>query len=213
MWPLPPEQLPSPPPSPPPPLWLSQSTSFGFPISYIKLPPLQCSFLENPMDRGAWWATVHGAAELDMTEHACTHYSIWYQDSHFYFLLIRVCMINNYSLINAWVIAMSTWRQKKGNTGSTLLNTNMRLSKIVPEARADRQTAATGVKRLWDKVQFLISKEEEQSVFCLVLTNYSDLVSAWTSTTSKYWQAESPWEWPNKSVCMSFQTLIWLIHP
>ena len=21
--------------------------------------PLQCSCLENPMDRGAWWATVH----------------------------------------------------------------------------------------------------------------------------------------------------------
>ena len=25
--------------------------------------PLQDSSLENPMDRGAWWATVHGAAE------------------------------------------------------------------------------------------------------------------------------------------------------
>ena len=25
--------------------------------------PLQYSFLENPMDRGAWWATVHGAAK------------------------------------------------------------------------------------------------------------------------------------------------------
>ena len=24
--------------------------------------------LENPMDRGAWWATVHGHKELDMTE-------------------------------------------------------------------------------------------------------------------------------------------------
>ena len=24
---------------------------------------LQCSCLENPMDRGAWWATVHGVAE------------------------------------------------------------------------------------------------------------------------------------------------------
>ena len=29
---------------------------------------LQYSCLENPMDRGAWWATVHGVAELDMIE-------------------------------------------------------------------------------------------------------------------------------------------------
>ena len=25
--------------------------------------PLQCSGLENPMDRGAWWATVHGGTK------------------------------------------------------------------------------------------------------------------------------------------------------
>ena len=25
--------------------------------------PLQCSCLENPMDVGAWWATVHGVAK------------------------------------------------------------------------------------------------------------------------------------------------------
>ena len=25
--------------------------------------PLQYSFLENPMDRGAWWATIHGVAK------------------------------------------------------------------------------------------------------------------------------------------------------
>ena len=32
--------------------------------------PLQYSCLENPMDRGAWWATVHGVAkELEMPEH------------------------------------------------------------------------------------------------------------------------------------------------
>ena len=29
------------------------------------------SCLENPMDRGAWRATVHGATESDTTEHAC----------------------------------------------------------------------------------------------------------------------------------------------
>ena len=30
--------------------------------------PLQYSCLENPMNRGAWQATVHGVAESDMTE-------------------------------------------------------------------------------------------------------------------------------------------------
>ena len=33
----------------------------------------QYSCLENSMDRGAWRATVHGIAEWNMTEHACTH--------------------------------------------------------------------------------------------------------------------------------------------
>ena len=34
--------------------------------------PLQSSCLENPMDRGAWWAAVHGAAVRHNQSHACT---------------------------------------------------------------------------------------------------------------------------------------------
>ena len=36
--------------------------------------PLQYSCLESPIDRGAWWAAVHGVAkELNMTEQLHTH--------------------------------------------------------------------------------------------------------------------------------------------
>ena len=40
--------------------------------------PLQYSCLENPMDKGAWWATVHRVAESwtqlkRLSTHTCTH--------------------------------------------------------------------------------------------------------------------------------------------
>ena len=30
--------------------------------------PFQYSCLENPVDRGAWWATIHRVAQSDITE-------------------------------------------------------------------------------------------------------------------------------------------------
>ena len=38
--------------------------------------PLQYSCLENSMDRGAWQATVHSAAESNMTEYAISIHAV-----------------------------------------------------------------------------------------------------------------------------------------
>ena len=53
--------------------------------------PLQCSCLENPMDGGAWWATVHGVAK-SLTRLERLHF-------HFHFICIteslcRTAVIN-----------------------------------------------------------------------------------------------------------------------
>ena len=51
--------------------------------------PLQYSCLENPMDRGAWWATVHGVAKSwtqmkQLNTHIHTHtYMHIYNYLHF----------------------------------------------------------------------------------------------------------------------------------
>ena len=40
--------------------------------------PLQYSCMENPMGRGAWWATVHGGLqELDTTEQLNHHQTMF----------------------------------------------------------------------------------------------------------------------------------------
>ena len=55
--------------------------------------PLQYSCLENPMGRGAWWATVHSKQSdtTEVTYHACTHriYKI-------YANFIHICDMQNH---------------------------------------------------------------------------------------------------------------------
>ena len=46
---------------------MTERLHFHFSLSYIgegNGNPLQCSCLENPMDRGDWWATVHGSQRV-----------------------------------------------------------------------------------------------------------------------------------------------------
>ena len=64
-------------------LWTSQQQ--GLPLSVLQLGrfpgegnsnPLQDSCLENPMDRGAWWATVHGVPK-SWTQLSDFHFSFY----------------------------------------------------------------------------------------------------------------------------------------
>ena len=61
----------------------AQSLGWEDPLGEGNGNPLQYSCLENPMNRGVCWATVHGVAELDTTEwlthcprHGCESWTI-----------------------------------------------------------------------------------------------------------------------------------------
>ena len=66
--------------------------------------PLQYCCLENPTDRGAWWATVYGnARELDTTE--------WWNHYHSSFLLFSLTVSCRDTLINYMPVTclFTTW--------------------------------------------------------------------------------------------------------
>ena len=55
--------------------------------------PPQYSCLENPMDRGAWRATIHGVAELDVTEQLALSLSYVHTHTHTYTLFQLLSII------------------------------------------------------------------------------------------------------------------------
>ena len=92
--------------------------------------PLQDSCLENSMNRGTWWAVVHGVTGSDRTERLTLHFSVyiphllypficWWTLSYFHILAI----VSNVS-VNIWVLASfqirfsSGYMPKSGIAGS-----------------------------------------------------------------------------------------------
>ena len=59
--------------------------------------PLQYSCLGNPMDRGAWWTTVHRVAKswTDMTEQLNLHLLIYIHISNIFIIYMRYTRYHN----------------------------------------------------------------------------------------------------------------------
>ena len=66
--------------------------------------PPQYSDLENPMDREAWRATVHGVAELDTTEHTHAEVVFWISC-----LPVITCCFLNALATQQGVWGLSSW--------------------------------------------------------------------------------------------------------
>ena len=72
--------------------------------------PLQYSCLGNPIERGAWRATAHGAAELDTTERLINHATLLSG--------LRSSEFKSENSGDGWSEAESDWR----NGGGTILH-------------------------------------------------------------------------------------------
>ena len=70
--------------------------------------PPQHSCLENSMGRGAWRATVHGVAELDMTEHA--HY-----------ITVQKCKVTQLKSSRACFKFLSAWLNGQRHSPSSCI--------------------------------------------------------------------------------------------
>ena len=71
--------------------------------------PLQYSCLGNPMDRGAWWATVHGVSKLSQVKKKDT---LCYRDSvilkSFWILLLKK-IIFPFSFVGYGAVIIAWW--------------------------------------------------------------------------------------------------------
>ena len=78
--------------------------------------PLQCSYLENPRDGGAWWAAVYGVAQsqtwlkwLSSSSSISKYGLLYFSDKGFSLVFDEVAMTTSYPKFNSLHMEFATW--------------------------------------------------------------------------------------------------------
>ena len=129
--------------------------------------PFQYSCLENSMDRGAWWATVHRVAESDMTEqlththtHAHTHTGTLKTNSHYSFSSVQsLCHVRLFviprtaarqaslSITNSWSVLKLMSIELVMPCNQLVCHPLLLLPSIFPSTRVFSNESALHIKR------------------------------------------------------------------
>ena len=129
------------------------------------------------MNRGPWWATVHGFAESDMTEQLSVHTlallspvpELFLSTAHTLFsiaLCSRLAYNLDFALNHVW-----SWAH---NSGFSLLKVSFRSECMArePTFKKNKKTFPGGSYCLWPMIQLLeLSAEKEASLCCLPLSS------------------------------------------
>jgi len=86
--------------------------------------PLQYFCLENSMDRGAWWATVHGVAKSCIWLNDFTSqfsYISWYSLSFIYFILNFLFCIGVQLINSVVIVSGKQWKDSVTHTHVSIL--------------------------------------------------------------------------------------------
>ena len=86
--------------------------------------PLQCSCLENPMDGGAWWATVCGVAKSQTrlsNQHTHTHTHTHTHIGHQILLFIHSKSFRTFHFLGTQFCQRDTKKSKTGPLASRML--------------------------------------------------------------------------------------------
>ena len=122
--------------------------------------PCQSFCLENPMERGTWWATAHGIAESDMAEELTLSLSFW---------------MGWLQTAYGWMASLTQWTWVWANFGREWTGKPGVLQSMGLQIAGHDLAAVWGITEYWNKCEIFSSWKK----WTCVLLNVLDINNDW----------------------------------